>query len=195
MFNICFSKVVLKLYVDFNGVPRDHNISQYWTLAGILQLAGITKFYTERPLLLWWQFDLCESTPEMNRTDTCNESHLDSQYSNELIPDLIWPCATRTHTVYYVLPECQYYGGVLSSSSMQTVAFHLLWSLLVVMDKRTVVRFKYRILTWHQNKDCLQNMNSADENYVVQFMHFLFLFFSLFAFFFFFLLLKIRKVI
>lgn len=53
----------------------------------------------------WRHFDLCESTPEINRTDTCNESHLGSQHSNELIPQTLSGHALPEHTQFIMYLE------------------------------------------------------------------------------------------
>lgn len=46
------------------------------------------------------KFDLCKSTAEMNQTDTCNESHLGSQDSDELVPQTLFGHVLPEHTQF-----------------------------------------------------------------------------------------------
>lgn len=79
-------------------------------------------FFTQKPLLPP-TFD--ESAPEINQTDTCNEDHLGSPHSNELIPQTLSGHVLPEHTQFIMyLQGCQYYSGLLSSGTMQTAAFH-----------------------------------------------------------------------
>lgn len=103
--HICFStrhiQTLFFFFLGFNGDPRDRNLPKFWQKCyNWLELPSfiLKDHYYCR------QFDLCESAPEMNRTDTCNESHLGSRHSNELVPQtLSGHMLPRTHTVYYVL--------------------------------------------------------------------------------------------
>lgn len=120
-----------------------------------------------KKLYFCWQFDLCELAAEMDWTDRCNESHLGSQHTNELIPQPLSGCVLQEHThsllCIYKVPVLSRQGALFK----ECILFHFVWCLFVVMGANVL---KVKHLKNRDDGESVRSTNRTDESDMTHFL-------------------------